>query len=102
MTDRPTQPLNTGGAMPLVGPGLRKVGRDSVADLVLRWGIPRGTSIVAKTTRPERLRENAALFDFAPGEADMRAISALDRGQRFDDPGVFAEKAFDTFYPIYE
>jgi D-xylose reductase len=32
----------------------------------------------------------------------MAAISALDRGQRFNDPGVFCEAAFGTFCPIYE
>jgi D-xylose reductase len=32
----------------------------------------------------------------------MAAISALNRDRRFNDPGVFAEKAFNTFCPIYE
>lgn len=72
------------------------------AQVVLRWGIQRGTSIIPKTSRVERLRENAALFDFSLSDDDMAAISALDRGQRFNDPGVFAERAFNTFYPIYE
>ena len=30
------------------------------------------------------------------------AIAALDRGRRFNDPGVFCERAFGTFFPIYE
>jgi len=72
------------------------------AQVVLRWGVQRGNSIVAKTTKPERLRENAALFDFELTDADMAAIAALNRDRRFNDPGHFAEIAFDTFYPIYE
>lgn len=72
------------------------------AQVVLRWGIQRGTAIIPKTSKPARLRENAALFDFTLSDDDMAAISALDRGQRFNDPGVFAEAAFNTFYPIYE
>jgi D-xylose reductase len=32
----------------------------------------------------------------------MTAIDALDRGRRFNDPGHFAEAAFNTFLPIYE
>jgi len=72
------------------------------AQIVLRWGIQRGTSVIPKTSRPARLRENAALFDFSLSDADMAAISSLDRGQRFNDPGVFAEAAFNTFYPIYD
>ena len=35
MTALPTQPLNTGSAMPLVGLGLWKIGRDVVADTVV-------------------------------------------------------------------
>jgi len=72
------------------------------AQVVLRWALQRGTSIVTKTTRPERLVENAALFDFELGAADMAAISALNRNRRYNDPGEFAEAAFGTFYPIYE
>ncbi len=72
------------------------------AQVVLRWGVQRGTSIIPKTSRPERLVENAALFDFELTAADMAAVSALNRNQRFNDPGVFAELAFNTFFPIYE
>lgn len=72
------------------------------AQVVLRWGIQRGNSIIPKTSRIERLEENATLFDFELNADDMAQISALNRNQRFNDPGVFAEKAFNTFYPIYE
>ena len=72
------------------------------AQVVLRWGIQRGTAIIPKTSRVERLSENAALFDFELDDADMKAITALNRNQRFNDPGVFAEAAFNTFFPIYE
>ena len=72
------------------------------AQVVLRWGIQRGTAIVPKTSRKERLEENLALFDFELTEGEMNAISALDRNRRFNDPGHFCEEAFNTFFPIYE
>ncbi len=72
------------------------------AQIVLRWGVQRGTVIVPKTSRPERLAENLALFDFELSPGEMQAISALDRGRRFNDPGAFCESAFHTFCPIYE
>jgi len=72
------------------------------AQIVLRWGVQRGTAVVPKTINAERLRENLAVFDFELSADEMRAISALDRGRRFNDPGVFAEQAFHTFFPIYE
>jgi len=72
------------------------------AQVVLRWGVQRGTAIVPKTARPNRLAENLALFDFMLTADEMEAISALNRNRRFNDPGVFCESAFNTFCPIYE
>jgi D-xylose reductase len=72
------------------------------AQVVLRWGVQRGTAVIPKTTRPERLRENLAIFDFELASDEMAAIARLDRHRRFNDPGVFCETAFNTFFPIYE
>ncbi len=74
----------------------------SPAQILLRWGVQRGTAVVPKTTRVERLRENLAIFDFALTTEEMSAINALNRNRRFNDPGVFCETAFNTFFPIYE
>jgi D-xylose reductase len=32
----------------------------------------------------------------------MVSITALNQNRRFNDPGDFCEKAFGTFFPIYE
>ncbi|MEM1173532.1 MAG: aldo/keto reductase [Pseudomonadota bacterium] len=72
------------------------------AQVVLRWGVQRGTSIIPKTTRKERLAENLDIFDFVLSDDEMTAISGLNQNRRFNDPGVFAEQAFGTFYPIYD
>lgn len=72
------------------------------AQVVLRWGVQRGTSIIPKTTRKERLAENLDIFDFELSDDEMAAISGLNQNRRFNDPGVFAEQAFGTFYPIYD
>ena len=72
------------------------------AQVVLRWGIQRGTAVIPKTSRVERLKENQLLFDFELNEAEMAAISALNRNRRFNDPGHFCEEAFGTFFPIYD
>ncbi len=72
------------------------------AQVVLRWGVQRGTAIIPKTTRPERLRENLALFDFELSNEEMAAISNLNQDRRFNDPGVFCEQVFGKFYPIYD
>lgn len=72
------------------------------AQVVLRWAVQRGTAIVPKTSRPERLAENISLFDFELSRDEMLSISRLNRDRRFNDPGAFCEQAFNTFCPIYE
>ncbi len=72
------------------------------AQVLLRWGVQRGTAVVPKSSNEKRLRENLVLFDFELSEAEMRSISRLNRNRRFNDPGDFCESAFNTFFPIYE
>jgi D-xylose reductase len=74
----------------------------SPAQVLLRWGVQRRTAVIPKTSNPARLKENLAIFDFRLSDDEMRAISALNRNRRFNDPGDFCERAFHTFFPIYE
>jgi 2,5-diketo-D-gluconate reductase A len=53
----------------------------SPAQVVLRWHIQRGSIVFPKSVTPERIRENFALFDFELTQADIEAITALDRGE---------------------
>jgi D-xylose reductase len=69
---------------------------------VLRWGVQRGTTVIPKTCKKERLAENIALFDFSLTNDEMKAINGLNQNRRFNDPGHFCELAFNTFFPIYE
>jgi D-xylose reductase len=86
---------------PVIRDAARRHGK-TPAQVVLHWGVQRGTAVVPKTVRPERLTENLAIFDFELSIDEMHAISALNCNRRFNDPGVFCEKAFNTFCPIYE
>ena len=74
----------------------------SAAQVVLRWGLQRGTSVIPKTTKPERLSENLALAGFELSQDEMAAISGLNKNRRFNDPGVFCADAFYTFHAIYD
>lgn len=51
------------------------------AQVILRWHIQRGTIIFPKSVRRERLQENFELFDFELSNAEMEAITALDKGE---------------------
>ncbi len=72
------------------------------AQIALRWGVQRGTAVIPMTSRVERLAENLQVCDFTLTDAEMLAIAGLDRHQRYNDPGVFCEQAFGTYFPIYE
>lgn len=72
------------------------------AQVLLRWGMQRGTAAIPKTSKPERMRENLDIDGFELSAVEMAAISALNQNRRFNDPGVFAEAAFNTFHPIYD
>ena len=72
------------------------------AQVVLRWGVQRGTAIIPSSTKTNRLRENIALFDFELSDDEMAAISALNQNRRFNDPAIFCEQAFGTFCTIYD
>ncbi|MCK0127381.1 aldo/keto reductase [Erythrobacter sp. F6033] len=72
------------------------------AQVLLRWGVQRGTAIIPKTSKPERMRENLDIDDFELSQVEMAAISSLNQNRRFNDPGTFAEAAFGTFHPIYD
>lgn len=72
------------------------------AQVVLRWGVQRGTAIIPKTSKVERMYENLAIFDFELNEQEMQKISGLNANRRFNDPGHFCAEAFNTFHPIYD
>ena len=51
----------------------------TAAQVILRWHLQRGVVVIPKSTHPERMQENLAVFDFTLGEQEMAAIAALDK-----------------------
>ena len=75
---------------PVVGSIAARIGR-TPAQVVLRWHIQRGDIVFPKSVTPARIRENIDIFDFELSEAEMAAISGLNRNQRTGpDPDTFA------------
>lgn len=56
-----------------------EVGR-TTAQVLLRWGLQHDLVVLPKSTRPERIRENLALFDFQLTDDQMAALDALEEG----------------------
>jgi 2,5-diketo-D-gluconate reductase A len=75
-------PIAQGGVLddPVITGIAQRIDR-TPAQVVLRWHIQRGYIVFPKSVTPDRVRENFALFDFTLSDADMAAITALDRGE---------------------
>jgi diketogulonate reductase-like aldo/keto reductase len=54
----------------------------SPAQIMLRWGLQHGRSVIPKSTRPSRIAENLDVFDIELSAEDMAAIDGLDTGRR--------------------
>ncbi len=52
------------------------------AQVMLRWGIQHGRSVIPKSTKPNRIAANLDVFDFELTPDEMAAIDALDTGRR--------------------
>lgn len=75
--------------MPVVRQIAAAKGR-SPAQIVLRWHVQLGLSVIPRSTHPARMAENLALFDFALDEAEMAAMATLDTSTRLGpDPMTF-------------
>jgi len=60
------------------------------AQIVLRWDLQSDILTIPKSIRPERIRENANIFDFELSDEDMARIDALNQNKRFGaDPDNF-------------
>lgn len=60
------------------------------AQVLLRWCLQHGVIAIPKSSRPERISENADLYDFELDPDDMARLDALDEGYRttWDPTGV--------------
>lgn len=54
----------------------------SAAQVMLRWGIQEGRSVIPKSVKPARIAENFDVFDFELSADEIAAIDALDTGVR--------------------
>ncbi|MFJ4790163.1 aldo/keto reductase [Streptomyces sp. NPDC088794] len=54
----------------------------SPAQVLLRWGIQQGRSVIPKSTKRHRIAENVDVFDFALTADELKSLDALETGRR--------------------
>ena len=58
----------------------------SVAQVILRYDVQNGIITIPKSTKEERIIQNAQVFDFALTEEEIAAIDGLNRDEMHGDP----------------
>jgi len=58
----------------------------TAAQVLLRWGIQKGLTVIPKSTTQSRIRENRKIFDFELDEESIQKINALNKNLRFVKP----------------
>jgi diketogulonate reductase-like aldo/keto reductase len=66
---------------PTIG-AIAKAHGKSPAQVMLRWGLQHGRSVIPKSTKPARIAENLDVFDFALSPDELAAIDGLETGKR--------------------
>ena len=80
-------------------PTVQSIAKDhgkTAAQILIRFAIQRGIFVIPKSTKPERIVQNGNVFDFKLYTADMQALHAMNKDQRF-----FLHRFFDhPYYPF--
>ena len=56
--------------------------KKSPAQVIIRWHLQEGLSVIPGSKNPQHIMENVQVFDFALSDRDMQAIRALNKEQR--------------------
>jgi diketogulonate reductase-like aldo/keto reductase len=66
---------------PVIGEIASRRGK-TPAQVMLRWGLQQGRSVIPKSAKPSRIAENIDVFDFELAADEMAAIDGLDTHRR--------------------
>jgi diketogulonate reductase-like aldo/keto reductase len=84
---------------PVIG-DIATVHGKSPAQVMLRWGLQQGRSVIPKSTKPSRIAENINVFDFELSADELTAIDDLDTGLRGGpEPDAITLEAFGREIP---
>jgi diketogulonate reductase-like aldo/keto reductase len=78
--------LGHGDAGLLSDPVIKKIADahdKSIAQVILRWHIQEGFSVIPGATNPVHIKENISIFDFALSDEEMATMRSLNKNKRF-------------------
>ena len=82
-------PLGQGNKDLLTNPVINRIAQNHNKDsgqVILRFEIQEGVIVFPKSTKPERMKSNMNIFDFALTDDEMNEIRALDKGYGIHNP----------------
>lgn len=80
--------------------GIAQAHGKTPAQVMLRWGLQQGRSVIPKSTKAHRIAENIDVFDFELASDEITAIDGLDTGRRGGpEPDVVTLEAFGREIP---
>jgi len=92
-------PLGSGKQGPLQDPHITQLAQKyskTPAQIILRWIIQKGITVVPKSANEKRLAENIDIFDFSISQEDMQSINALNQNK------CYLDQVETWGYPIFE
>ncbi len=84
-TDRPAQFMDPNEPSLLQNPVIAEIAKNrgyTTAQVLIRWAIQRGTSVIPKSVNPERMKQNFLAASIELSDEDMTNIAALNTHER--------------------
>ncbi|XP_021731293.1 aldose reductase-like [Chenopodium quinoa] len=100
-------PLGSGGKIDLLNdPVVVKVAKKlkkTPAQILVRWALQRGTSVIPKSSNPDRIKENIQVFGWEIPQEDFDSLSAFKEQKRIiDGENLFVNKTEGPFKSVEE
>ncbi|KAK7339981.1 hypothetical protein VNO77_20671 [Canavalia gladiata] len=80
---------------------IAKMLNKSPGQVLVKWAIQRGTSVIPRSTKPDRIRENISVFHWDLPEQDFKALSSIpDQRRVLDGEELFVNKSAGPFRSV--
>lgn len=73
-----------------------KAHNKTAAQVIIRWHIQEGHSVIPGSSNPAHIKENIEVFDFALNDEEMKAMRSLNKEKRFFDMKGFYDRMKST------